>query len=446
MNSDSRRDNLTDKLFARARAASLSEEREEILHELIELHNRSVGRHEERARQVRHAVLLLVGDTPQLATQPGIRHFIAEYVTNPDFEGVPWETARQVVAVAEGLYPLRTTGERPASQLRLDRDALIHHALHHFKHQANHEAIAQLLDYAPPPAISIQAQPDTSSTVTSGSRGTSRGQRGRHLLAWLLLLLLLLLLVFPLLMVDIENRSLQQALDETDEIESLEQVSRPAPYSYFDGLSWSLFSASAFGYGEDVPRTAAGTTVARLSTVTKVLVVGVTAQLIHEALRSPRHFEGLRVRSARSRETEEEPVGGSPGREEVFHIDDTTVTLRGSSHEEIAVQLVSLLLAYPYASPDHLAQQALARELARLRRSGWQEVKRTPDAVHLERRKAINKLTLLALLLTPLACSWVLAPLLPLLDPSWRVIAFLGSFLLGLVYLWSREERRVLSL
>lgn len=438
-------DELTDRLVARAGSARTIEERETILLELIGRHHQVVIGDPELGHKIRQFLLLLLAEAPQLAMQPAMHHFIVEYITPPDFDGVPWQTAEQVVALFEALCLARVQDEEFSHPLGPDCDALIRYAVRHFEQTGNDKALRGLLERAPPPPLLLLDQ-ERRGVQPHADLDTSAAGRREHLPLYGLLgvLVLLLFVVFPVLLIQIENGYSQRESDALAAGRQPDDAVATRRYSYLDGLEWSLFSAAALGRGPDIPKTPAGKSIARLATVTKGLTIGVIGKLVHDSIVANRYWNHSRVRSVRPKSPrEDDDPEPHPDRPELFVIDGEPITFSGKNRREIAAMLVALLLARAEAPLDRsgTAEQP-GREVTRLQRQGWKVAASTPGAVYLRRSWRWRWARLLVQVLFSVVLTWIMLPLFQESARSLLLAVVLVGFLVLLQYLWAREQMK----
>jgi hypothetical protein len=168
-------------------------------------------------------------------------------------------------------------------------------------------------------------------------------RKRRNILVILLIVqLLLLFLIFPLLFVHFENKQSQQVLEPTTETDL---SGEPIRYrSYADGLYWSMITPIPLSTNDNWPQTSQGRLLVRVSDVTKLLTLGVSAGLIYDSIMARRLQEISRWRQLRYRRPEEmdELPEQEVEREWTFMIDGERVTLRLRSLRRIAPTLIAI--------------------------------------------------------------------------------------------------------
>lgn len=269
------------KVVARVRTAPSRAEREQILDDLIGRYEEVAATDKETALKIRHAFLMALAGVAADPAAERFGRFLAEHVEPTDFEGIEWKSPNQVIVFCEILYSLQTPDEPVAARVRAQVRHLLHHALHQFEAQGEMEKMFQLLRMAPTtPEMSRDAE-----LLRIRNRvylyEMRRVRRNRRLLgAFLLLQLVFILIVFPLLFINAENGAIQNAIEETAEVDLEDDPTLPQNLSYVDGVYWALITASSIGYGDVTPRTNTGRIIAATLGVMGVITTGLLAGLI----------------------------------------------------------------------------------------------------------------------------------------------------------------------
>jgi len=110
----------------------------------------------------------------------------------------------------------------------------------------------------------------------------------RFLYGYLVVQAILIVLVFPLLFINTENGYIQDQIQHATNVPFPQEQRRTI--SYLDGLYWSLITAGSIGYGDIIPHTGVGRTLAAILGILGVTTVGVIAGLILEWI-TPRHLD-----------------------------------------------------------------------------------------------------------------------------------------------------------
>jgi hypothetical protein len=129
-------------------------------------------------------------------------------------------------------------------------------------------------------------------------------KKRRILITLLGIQLCLLFLVFPLLILYFENEQPQPEFETADGIELSSQPGQP--YSYINGLYWSLITPVALNSIDPWPQTGQGWFIVRLSDATKLLTVCTSVRLFHDILLARRSLEISPFHHIRKRRSKDE--------------------------------------------------------------------------------------------------------------------------------------------
>ncbi|MCZ7574171.1 MAG: potassium channel family protein [Ardenticatenaceae bacterium] len=267
------------RLVAQMRGPLSAAEREAILYELIDLHEVVAAHDNARAaQQVRQAFLRGLGEAPAIADNGGFRRFLAECIKVSDFSGIQWETADEVITIAEALYGFHSHDEGTANQAASYVPELLRYALRHFEQAGEYEKMLELLQRAPIPPTMMDAE-----LLRLRNRlylyERRRVQRKRRILySYLIVQAILILIVFPLLFVHYENGEIEVAIEKAANVDLPPESHQYL--SYADGLYWSVITAASIGYGDITPVTFGGRVIAATLGTMGVLTIGVIAGLI----------------------------------------------------------------------------------------------------------------------------------------------------------------------
>jgi hypothetical protein len=259
---------------------------------LIQLYDRSSGPQDATARQVRQAVLQLLGcspkDTDDLQASQDVTRFLADQVEPEDFRGLTWQSPDEVVTSCELLYSFPFENETQAEHIRAHVRSLLTQALLSFEQEGDLEQLFTLLQLAP--TISVLEDHELRRLHSRAYvYERRRVQHNRRLLyGYLLVQVLLIVLVFPLLFISAENGALQDQIEQTAGVKIPEEGRRY--FSYSDGLYWALITAASIGYGDITPQTSVGRIIAATLGVLGVVTIGVIAGLILDWI-SPRTLD-----------------------------------------------------------------------------------------------------------------------------------------------------------
>jgi len=268
-------------MVAHARAATTRAAREEVLDRLITGYEQVATGDPEAARNIRRAFLLALEETGGDPAVERFSHFLAEQVEPRDFETIRWQNPNQVIVFCELLYSLQTPDEPVAARVRAHVRHLLRHALHQFEGRGETEKMFQLLRMAPTtPDMTGDAELLRLRNRVYLYEMRRVGRNRRLLAAFLLLQLVFIVVVFPLLFINAENGAIQEAIEETAEVDLEDDPAAPQNLSYLDGVYWSLITASSIGYGDVTPRTNTGRIIAATLGVMGVITTGLLAGLI----------------------------------------------------------------------------------------------------------------------------------------------------------------------
>lgn len=169
-------------------------------------------------------------------------------------------------------------------------------------------------------------------------------RKRRMLIALLFLQVTLLLVVFPWFFVYFENQADSPELEPATEIESLNS-SRRSP-TFLDGLIWSLYTPLTLNPDETWPQTRPGQILVRVSDVTKVLMIGTGAALLHDTLTHCHVQKNSIVWYVRRqrRPAGEEGEGEEDRHAWVLTVNDQRLVFHDKTTREIAQRLVELLI------------------------------------------------------------------------------------------------------
>lgn len=212
-----------------------------------------------------HAILLrdLRGKREMLA-HPSCSWLVMTHLREENLAHIPWLSADEVAGAAECFYGF-CDGDTVLSSEESHRRVrdLVKYAALHFLNGGQYEEAFQLFTRVPVPTDVIDADLFRlrNAMVLYEQRRVQRLQRFFAVL--LCVVLGFLLLGSPLLFIAFESGA---------RVEKGE----PAP-SFFDGLYWSITTASTLGYGDMVPLTHAGKALAMLDVVLGTMSIGVLA-------------------------------------------------------------------------------------------------------------------------------------------------------------------------
>lgn len=262
-----------------------TQDRRQILEELIELHGTLEKGDDRAAQEIRRAFLLFARSQPTLLAEEPFIEFMANHVEPEDFAGIEWAMPAQIVEFYEALHGAEFYSELGSEKVMNYTRGLLRQALRQFEKNDEYEKMYQLLQRTPIPAANMDAE-----LLRLRDRARMyemrRVQRRRRLLyGYLILQAFLIVVVFPLLFINAENGAIQDRIEQTIEETTAQEVEVEAnverhTYSYMDGLYWSLITAGSIGYGDITPITVVGRIIAAALGVSGVITIGVTAGLI----------------------------------------------------------------------------------------------------------------------------------------------------------------------
>jgi hypothetical protein len=266
-------------LIHRSRGDISVEERQAILHELIERYHELPDKEAPVARELRQAFLLTLEDHPTVLEQEKLAHFLVEHISADDFADLLWETPDHVVTFSETIYGFQGLSDTMSQQVTAHVHALLCHALHQFERQGDYENMFRLLQIAPISPASIS--PELHRLRNRVYRyEMQRVRRRRYLLyGYLLLQVILIGIVFPYLFIYAENGLMQSKIEEMANVDLPQDVNRQY-FTFADGLYWSLITAGSIGYGDITPVTQMGRIIAATLGIMGVITIGVIAGLI----------------------------------------------------------------------------------------------------------------------------------------------------------------------
>lgn len=148
----------------------------------------------------------------------------------------------------------------------------------------------------------------------TGSQRPPPHKKRRILITLLAVQLLLLFLIFPLLIAYFESEYIQPEVEQGDEPELISNNLQPY-HHYIDGLYWSLVTPISVSSTAAWPKSPQSWFIVRVSDVTKLLTIGVSARLLHDRIAHhkiqvrphPNYF-----RHRRSRESEPDQAAPLP--------------------------------------------------------------------------------------------------------------------------------------
>jgi len=261
------------------------EEREILLHELIDLHGQAKEGKNNETEQIRQAFLHNLCHVPQSLTHETFSRFFAENIKPADFRALEWEMPEQYFQITEALYLLRSHIE---TEKVFDYvTELLVHALRSFERNGEYKKMIELLQLVPVPPSAMN-QELLSLRAQAHIHETRRVQHFRQLLyKYLFLQALLIFVAFPILFVKAENGAIAKTIEEATDVEMTEE--RVQYLSYADGLYWSIITAASIGYGDITPVTNIGRIIAAILGSMGVITIGIIAGLILDRI-TPRNF------------------------------------------------------------------------------------------------------------------------------------------------------------
>jgi len=264
------------------------EERVNALYELVALHTALWDTEPDVAQQAELAFIMLLRDEEPIFENALFRQFIVDYIDPTDFYRIHWQSAEQVITVAEVLYSFRFQEEMPPQQITTYVRDLLRHALRQFEREQDYESMFDLLQRAPIPLMMMDAE-----LMRLRNRlylhEMRRVRRKRLLLyAYLFIQIALVLVLFPFLFIHFENGAIQESIERTIEQSMGEEgppeevePQEPRQYlSYSDGAYWTIITYTSVGYGDIAPVTSEGKALAAIAGTMGVLTTGVIAGLI----------------------------------------------------------------------------------------------------------------------------------------------------------------------
>lgn len=278
-----------------AHAPSIGERRDDLLYELIALHERLRDEVPDEAMRAQQAFVLVLRGQPSILENDDFRHFIVQTIRPTDFEALEWKSANEVIEVAEVLYAMRFDSELSPQKVESLVAALVRDALRSFESEGTmrRDDMFELVLRSPIPAAHMNAELRRlrSRVYLYEQRRVDRLKK--VLYNSLLFQALLVFFLFPLLFQNFENGSIQREIEGstqfaisegrvvcTDQVQDLD--CRP-PYqflSFGDSLYWSTITFASVGYGDITPVTPQGKTMAAIHGLMGVLSTGIIAGLV----------------------------------------------------------------------------------------------------------------------------------------------------------------------
>ncbi len=268
-------------------------ERKEALDELIALHERLEAEDEKCARKAEVAFLLLLRDNQDILEDPDYRGFVAEGIDQESFYQIKWESAEEVIRVAEALYGFRYKEELPPDQVTAYVRDLVRHALRQFERENRPEMMFDLFQRAPIPTHMMDAELVRLRNWLHLYEMRRVSRKKNFLYGFLIVQALLVFLIFPWLFQNVENGQIQRQVEQATGLEVVEgeivctdteegvDCAIPRQFLDFqDSLYWSVITYGSIGYGDIAPLTNIGRLLAGIHGLMGVLTTGIIAGLV----------------------------------------------------------------------------------------------------------------------------------------------------------------------